>query len=418
MMLRNLYLEIQGDFNGWNGLDHVISKKIGAKEYTKVHESCRLILLPKVSFTDVELTIGTRWVNDFEIKLYNRQDFQWKLLPQPSSKSMSEFNFPEWYVSGVEENKDDSLFTEEEILQLFGMNPGSPDLNTLSDKDTENSNSISEDEDKPDQQASTHGEELRRSSRNNQVPLHTHRNVFDTTLEGMVVLTSLAMAYFQSDNVVERKMAYDKGVVIDKPDIVAKSDVDKVCRIHEDHAEGYARYEALLVEDALPVLRYVDKIIEECRRDGWPTSLGVINLTKICRLFLPIETCNYPDEVSKSLRCIPLGNRWTEDNIEVRMRLRLPYENYEFQYKGEPKYFHVASMPIYKFHGFMKTQIPIPDNLVMEELADGGCKIFNRCQQSRKSQSLWECQTENNIPGELSQCIISTFHGKSSGCPG
>ena len=245
--------------------------------------------------------------------------------------------------------------------------------------------------------------------------------ITDAEIAQMLLLSSISISQFEDSNKKQQMIdqVRDYGLVIDKT-LVSEEHVNQLCQEHASHQDGFGRFESNLVLDSLPIDSLIHEINQECAEDKYPKALGQRNLQKLCMLFFADAECAYLQAIESSFGCTPMETKLEDQYFGVYLRLKIPWENINSKSpsEGNPKYFLVESLPTYNFFGILKSRISIPVGLILSVKDDGATKLFSQCIKSYKSMQLYVCQTEYNIPIGLNDCIISTFYGIQTSCPG
>ena len=397
-----------------------------------------MIVFPEQKLSQVRISVRHEWRHNIIAGIFSKKHFPWESIQK--IQNINEEDLPNWFVTGMNENKRRlGSFSEREIRKFLGLNSRQlivPPVNRLEKETAETTNlSIKEEEKlsnngvkfpevKPTGSSTLNATikdtEARKTLGSFVIPASDIKGwtISDDRIAKMVVMTSLAMAYFDGDNEDLRKQAKDSGMMMEFRNPVSDRYLDDICKYHENNKDGYGRYEESLGENANPIDKLIHEVNQECQNGRFPTVLGRTNLRKFCRLFLPKESCNYNKEIAANFECRTIGNQWSKDSIELFMYVDLPYEDYEFAVEGDPKYYYLKSMPIYSLNGYLKSQIPLPNDLILEVMADGGSRVFNGCERSVGSQTLWLCPTKHNIPGEFTKCLINSYNKIPGTCPG
>ena len=272
---------------------------MGFESYSTLYDSCRLIIFPEHKLTKLRFAVNHDRKNTIKARLFNLTNFPWESILKP--KVSEQNNWPDWFITGMTaNNRRFGLYSEHQIRKLLGMDLIIPSVNQLAEKiakysinkDEESSFTSNDGVKLPESQPtlnSTIGKDVqaRKNLKGFVIPdsKSTGWQITDDRIAKMVVLTSLALAYFDADNVDLRNQAKESGMIMEYQKPISDEYLDDICKYHRDNKNGYGRYEASLDEYANPIDNLVHSINQGCENDGFPSILGTTNLRKFCRLF-------------------------------------------------------------------------------------------------------------------------------------
>ena len=435
-----------GDFRNQDWSCRMNSFRAGPKGQS---DSCAIIIFKSVFLSEMKLDFESNY-NSTAVRLIQKSDFTPELVDLNYWKSES---FPDWYkqLKTMNVNKT-STYNAEQIIEYFDLDEkissnedenvefeeekvGSEQQTADFDKDSQSVDNESVDNesvdnesvDNDDSQSFVFGDPniLNRRKRGFKF---SNWEITDAAIASMVVLSSLGLESVggKYDEQLESKIL-GKGSVIEINDPLQRQATDKLCSLHDE--KEYEAEEVKLVGEAQAVVELITKITDQCQSNMFPIALGQDNLTKFCRIFYPKATCLYTDEIAKSLGCMTLAHKWTKNEVQMLIRIHLPLLNDEGYFGAdnvyqiplpkqfEAKYYKIDTMPIYSMGGYLKSQLDIPNDLIMSVYEDGGSRLFTGCQQSEESERLYNCQSADNIPIGISDCVISQYNNETSSCP-
>ena len=387
---------MSGDFESWNGLDRTKYIRFGEKGGTK-WDSCRLIIFQSIKFSDVKIIMASKHNEEFNMNLHSN-DFPANLFDYNYYHRRKNSNpYPHWFFDLEKMKTSNTTMTEEEITNFLNNDSNEEDV--------------------------FEADVLHRGNR--EFKFGNEWTVSDKQIAAMLLLNSFDIDEYVDRNGVKnadietkRDQAIKKGAIIEI-DPLTNQNIDKVCKIHKEHVDGYARYEEELESQADAVVEMISDLNSQCDEDNFPRSLGYNNYNKICVLLYTAEQCLYFKEIQKMFGCRKLYIRWTTEDVQLLFGIRLPDPLSEkYPVVANTEFYRVISLPVYKFFGLVKTQIKIPDTLIMAVETDGGSRLFTGCRVSTETETLWHCKTANNIPITSSDCIVSIFNEEQTRCQG
>lgn len=388
---------MSGDFKNWNGLDKVKYVRFGEKEANKYWNACRLVIFQSMKFSDVKIIMASKHDGEFNMKLHSN-DFPANLFDYNYiHRTKTSLPYPDWFFDLEKMKTSNTTFTEEEITNFLNNDSNEEDVFEADVLD-----------------------------RGNREFKFNGWSLSDQQIAAMLLLNSFNIDQYVDKNGVKdragveskRKQVMYKGAIIEMNPL-SNQNIDKVCQIHKEHDDGYGRYEEELESQADAVVEMISDLNSQCDEDNFPRSLGYDYYNKICKLLYTVEQCLYFKEIQRGFGCRKFTIRWTTEDVQLFFAIRLP-DTFSDKYPvvSNTEFYHVSSLPVYHFFGLVKTQIKVPDSLIMAVETDGGSRLFTGCRASTETETFWHCKSDNNIPITSADCIISIFNEEQTRCKG
>ena len=408
---------------------------------SNIRSKCRIIAFPSTTLkSNIVITVPKGQKESVTARLFSVSEFPSQLVDL--KKILSESHLPNWLINFAK-NNDSLVWSDAEIQTFINNKMLYPEVHQIVNEtqqnmdkdlieiDDENVHEADGPSDNSKYQlrnltsSKTESNTLNRSVRGFEPYGDGYMRLSDSTISKMLILSAISLNQF--DDVKKRQtmmeQAINYGVIVDET-VITNDSINKLCQIHADHADGYARFESELTLQALPIDSLIHQLNSECGDEKFPISLGETNFRKFCRLMFTKEECQYLRASQMNVICRPIENQINDEYFGFYFDLDIPSENEDTDIPSpmdsnqKPIFFQVQSLPTYNVYGWVKSQIPVPDGLILSVMEDGATKLFADCTQNEKSLALFDCQTEQNIPIGYDDCIIKTFYGISTTCPG